>query len=213
MVNRPLVFETHMTCWRYILSLQLAATCALGQVPQKSTAAGMHEQPEAVVRSLYREIVARHPVGIPHGDDREHIAPYLSRNLITRIDTTRACERDYFRQHPDPHLKPPFDWLEMGLFSGGNEEALPTAFRLNKTEPSKDGGFRVYLALTYGQPTSLKWHVAVVVVPKNEHFVVDDVILQNDATADGALSVSEILTHGCDGPRWIGYGAEKDDSR
>jgi len=195
-----------------ILLFQFGAVCALAQVTPEGITPKASE-PEAVVRSLYREIVARHPVGVPHGEDREQIYPYLSKNLIRRFDVNQACVRDYLRQNYEPHSKPPFDWIDLGLFSGMNEEALPVSFHLDRTQPLKDGAFRVYLRLNYGQPSSLIWHVVAVVVPENGRFVVDDVILQKDATGDGVLSVSQILTHGCDGSRWVGYGTKKDDAQ
>jgi len=202
-----------MTLLRYIVVLQFAATCALAQLPPESATQKAIEGPEEVVRSLYREIVDRHPVGIPHGEDRERISPYLSKNLVSSFDTTQACETDYVRQNKDPDLKPPFDWLEMGVFSGANEEALPATFRIDRTQPSKNGTFRVYLQLRYGHPTSLTWHVVAIVVSENTRFVIDDVILLKDATGDGELSVSQILKHGCEGPRWVGYGKEEGDAR
>ena len=199
-----------MTLLRYIFVLQFAATSAFAQLqPEAAT----HKRPEGVVRSLYREIVARHPVGIPHGEDRERISSYLSKHLLGRFDTAQACERDYVRQNKDPDLKPPFDWLEMGVFSGANEEALPASFHIDRTQPSKDGTFRVYLRLTYGHPTSLTWHVVANVVSEDTRFVVDDVVLLKDATGDGELAVSQILKHGCEGPRWVGNGEEKGGAR
>ena len=48
-------------------------------------------QPEALVRSLYRQVVRRRPVGIPWGADWRALAPYLSKTLLHRSDLAVAC--------------------------------------------------------------------------------------------------------------------------
>src|SRR5689334_10697911 len=105
-----------------------------------STAAG---HPDAVVQKLYGQVVERHPVGIPKGDDKSAIWPVLSNKLIERLETAQACENDYFRQHPVSEGKPEFAWLETGLFSGGNEEAIPAGAVVRHIQRQKDGSFHV----------------------------------------------------------------------
>jgi len=210
-----------MTLLSCVLLLQFGTTIALAQAPQHSEPSRVGEQPEEVVRRLYHEVVARHPLGIPNGEDRKHITPYLSKRLISRLDTASACEKDYFRLHPDPHSKPQIDWLEFGLFSGAWEEALPAAFHLERTQRGKDGSFSVYLRLayketwaTYGRAPNpegtFRWHIAVVVVPENGHFVVDDVIYLKDEVDPQEVNppLSQTLAIGCDGSRWVGYSEE-----
>jgi hypothetical protein len=167
----------------------------------------MTKQPEAVVRGLYRQVVARHPIGIPRGADLKALAPYLSEGLFRRLDLALSCECDYSRQHQDPDEKPEIEWLELGLFSGANEKALPAAFHLERTQPEKDGSFRVYVRLTYGKLESAPdWHVAVFVVREGGHFVVDDVVFLKEDVQDVEPPLSKLLTLGCDGSRWVGYG-------
>ncbi len=150
----------------------------------------------------------------------KHITPYLSKRLVSRLDTASACEKDYFRLHHDPDSKPPFDWLEFGLFSGAWEEALPAAFHVERTQQEKDGSFSVYLRLTYKETWAtygrapnpegtFRWHITVLVVPENGHFVVDDVIYLKDESRDSESRISQILTRGCDGSRWVGYPEEE----
>lgn len=59
------------------------------------------------------------------------------------------------------------------------------------------------------------WHVAPIVVRENGRLVVDDVIYLKDATlnlkADWRLSQS--LSNGCDGPRWVGDREQPDQSK
>ncbi len=63
----------------------------------------------------------------------------------------------------------------------------------------------MYVKLSAGAPpdTPWTWEVAVQVVKKNEHPVVDDVIYLKDKDQD-EYRLSESLGYGCDGARWVG---------
>jgi hypothetical protein len=204
-----------MTFLRCVILLQFAASLALGQIPQQGVPSEAREQaqaPAAVVRKLYRNVVAHHFLGIPQDKDRERLAPYLSETLIHRLDVAKACQEDYFRQYRDPSLKPQFEWLELGLFSGAWERAQPGGFRIDGTEPRNDSSFLVHLSLTYTYPVPLHWwQIAVVVVKEKKRFVIDEVIFPKEVM-DTETSLSQILTHGCDGSKWVGYGTREDDS-
>jgi hypothetical protein len=196
-----------MTLLRFIILLGFTTTLALGQTAQQSKPPIVSGQPEAMVQSLYGEVVARHPVGIPGDVDMKIFAPYLSKALLHRIDLAIACSSDEARQHPDPHLKPEIAWLEAGLFSGDDEQASPRTFQIERTQQERDGSFRVYVRLTWGP--LLKpwiWRVAARVVRENGHFVVDDVIYLKDENRDVESRLSEYLSAGCDGGRWVGHG-------
>jgi hypothetical protein len=194
-----------MTRLRCIILVQFATILALGQVAPK--------QPEALVRSLYGEVVARQPVGLPRDANMTTFTPYLSKALIHRIDLTTACESEYFRQHQNPNEKPPFYWLEFGIFSGGNERTSPRAFHIERTQSEKDGSFRVNVSLTWGpHPEGPEiWRVAAVVRRKESHFVLDDVIFLKDEAMEAESRLSQILASGCDGGRWDGYGEHEYD--
>ncbi len=210
-----------------IIFLQLATTFALGQPVPQSKPPVVPGKPAAVVRSLYREVVTRHPIGLPGPADRKALMPYLSKTLIRRIDVAGACEADEGRQHPNPNDKPQIAWLESGLFSGENERASPAAFHVESVQPEKNGSFRVHVRLTYRdtyeilgrQPTqadTFQYYVDVIVVLEKGHFVVDDVIYlkdENDPLVDYGPPLSKGLALGCDGPRWVGYGEERGDSK
>ena len=195
-----------------MLALQLVASSAVGQVngsPQTGTShvpASAERPPDAVVRELYHEVVARHPVGIPEEEMRD-FAPYLSDELIRRIDVALACAADWDQQNPDPNLKPPFAWLEAGLFSGDDEQASPRDFHIERTQSENDGSVRVYVGLTWGAPPEEPWiwRVAAIVVMENGHFVVDDVVYLKDEGRLVASRLSEYLSAGCNGSRWVGY--------
>jgi hypothetical protein len=164
------------------------------------------KQPEAFVRDFYRLVVALHPVSIPDKAEMKVFAPYLSKELRNKIDVARACSDDWDRQHPAPPiLKPPFGWLESGLFSGGNEKASPRLFHVERTQLEKDGSFRVYVRLTWGlHERPWIWHVAAIVVRDKSGFVIDDVIYLKDEPYDIEMRLSEALAEGCNGPRWVG---------
>jgi hypothetical protein len=197
--------------WHIVLLLVLALltlgwTTSQGQTRVQPNAAA------APVQSLYTQVVAIHPIGIPKPGDMKSIASYLSQNLLHRIDLAKACQADFFRQNPRSDLKPAFEWLELGLFSGGDEQASPTAFQIERTQLGKDGIVRVYVKLTYNEPSPYSpwiWHVAAVVIQENGQYVVDDVIYLNDEKRSADERLSERLSAGCDGPRWVGYGNQQ----
>jgi len=200
-----------MNLLRYTLLPLLATALALGQSAPPSKTSDLPSQPEAVVRDLYQQVVARHPVGIPRDADMRFFAPYLSSELLHRIDLARACQADFFRQNPRPDLKPAFGWLEFGVFTGGDERASPGTFQIEKKEAEKDGAFRVVVRLTWRPPDGPGfWHVAAIVVPEENRFVVDNVVFLKDENmsplAPAEWRLSEELSQGCEGPHWVGYG-------
>jgi hypothetical protein len=180
---------------------------ALGQLAWQSKPVGTPEQPREMVRSLYSEVVARHPVGIPKGADMKALSPYLSKSLLHRIDLARACEDDYYRGHKGSTNKPDIEWLEFGLFTGGMEQASPRAFHTEREQPEEDGSVRVNVRLTWGSPSEpWIWRVVAIVVLENGHPLVDDVLfLSEEKPSEVESRLSELLTAGCNGPHWIGY--------
>ncbi len=86
-----------MNLLRCIIVLELATALGLGQAGQPSQPSGLSKQPETLVRNLYKEVVARHPRGIPEGADMKIFAPYLSKALQHRIDVAGACYDDWIR--------------------------------------------------------------------------------------------------------------------
>ena len=190
-----------MNLLRCIILLGFTTPLALGQAAHQTEPASPANRPEALVRSLYQQVVARHPIGIPEGEDVKIFAPYLSKALLHRIDLASACFEDWNRQYPDPNLKPDFGWFESGLFSGDDEQALPRDFRIESSESDNDGSFRVYVTLTGEEPPAPKWtwQVAAIVLRENGHFVVDDVIYRKEGKEGRRLvdsRLSEYLSAG-----------------
>lgn len=176
---------------------------------------GAAESPESVVRHLYQQVVRRKPLGIPKGQDRTAVAPFLSSRLLRTLDAAQSCEGDYFRQHPDPNSKPQFDWLEFDLFSGDNEKAIPAEAVVENVRPQNDGSFLVYVRLkykesfeTYGRPpnpeNTFNWSIAAVVTSAGGYFVVDDVLFLKDGSKEIESRLSGLFK-GCVGAHWVGH--------
>jgi hypothetical protein len=182
-----------------------------------SISAAAEPHPDAVVRQLYRLVVALHPIGLPTGADKAAIWPLLNKRLVSQFDTAKACQDDWFSQNPgDSHhhapqsappavLKPEFAWLEEFLFSGTDEETAPAAVVVGGTKPQRDGSFRVNLQFVYADSPS-HWRGAIIVRSEDGRFVVDDVLVFKENSTKIESRLSHILTLGCDGPRWVGYG-------
>lgn len=135
------------------------------------------------------------------------IAPFLSTALLHRMNLAYACEGDFFRHNPDPHLKPAFEWLDLGLFSGDDEPASPTAFHIQATHVEPDGTIHAYVKLTHAEKPPFRpwsWRVAAVLTRENDQYVIDDVIYLKTGNELADYRLSQALSWGCDGPRWIG---------
>jgi hypothetical protein len=197
---------TDMKIFPLIMLLQLVSYVSVSGPAERS--------PDSVVRELYQQVVARRPLGIPWGADKAAVRPFLSKKLIQRLDVAQTCEDDYFRQHTDKDSKPAFAWLETGLFSGANEEAIPSAAVVERTELQKDRSFHVYVQLTYkesfetyGRPpdpaNTFNWHVVAVAISDGGRFVVDDILLFKDDSKKIASRLADSFP-GCDGSHWVG---------
>src|ERR1051325_8091280 len=207
-----------------IASVALVFTTA-AQCFSRETMPTSKQEVESVVIKLYKQIVLRKPLGIPEGKKFEAIRSYLSRNLIERITVAKECEEDYFRQYPVPDLKkdpnahilkPPFAWMETGLFSGGNEQADPAWFGLRRTVRQKDGSYEVHVRLKWwgesdkyhrprGRQYDWIWEVVVFVVRDGNQYVVNDVYypeIHSDHSephypAVEDVRLSQLLSSGC----------------
>jgi hypothetical protein len=180
-----------------------------------ATATPPTSSPEGVVRQLYKEVVARKPLGIPTGADRAAFAPLLSARLTRQLAAGAACEADYFRQHPaNDQEKPEFYWLELGLFSGGTEMAIPAEVSVGKSEPRRDGSFRVPVRFTYRDTfetygrtpdprNTFQWRGVVTVVKEKGRYLIDDISLREPHTNSQSIRLSEVFT-GCKAGKWIG---------
>lgn len=199
-----------MNLLRSVLLLPLATTLAFGQSGSPPVVPTGPEQPDAFARRLYQQVLARPSVGIPYGRNMKIYAPYLSKALLNQMETASACARDFDRQYPvDPKLpmKPPFAWLELGTFTGGDDEEEFHAFHIEGTRPQRDGSVQVNLKLTWGTPPEKPWFsdVILLVRPEGSRYVVDDVIYQKAREGDADWRLTQALSSGCKEQRWVGY--------
>lgn len=205
-----------MSKLRYVALFPIVAVCALGQPAREGRSNSLPKQPTALVQSLYRQVVARHPTGIPSGADWDVFAAYLSGRLLRAIDLARGCASDWVRQDQKRMLKKnevpekaPFGWAESGLFSGADERTEPDAFVIDRSEPEKDGSIRVYVKLVLNSPPPEEWEVAAVLLNEKGHLVVDDLIYLGGKSDAPDVRLSELLSSGCDGSRWVGFADSK----
>jgi hypothetical protein len=187
-----------------------------GQIGQLSDLPHLLDQPAVTggVSDLYQRLVARQPMGIPKGADKEAVWPFLSRRLAQQLETAQACQDDYFRRHPKTGtvLKP--GWLNSGLFVGDGKHAAPFYINPTRKEPQKDGSFWVYVDLTYDKawvsrgkgftPDQTWWRVIATVIPEDNRFVVDNVRLFDGLPTDGPSHLLSDSFVGCDDQRWVG---------
>jgi hypothetical protein len=170
-----------------------------------------------VTRNLYDAVVARHPLGIPHGQDKVGISPLLSKRLRGQLETAQACQAEYLRQHPRPAKMPEPAWFNAGLFSGDGALALPGADLVDHKERQEDGSFQVFVWLSHensavpdsAPPASRwrTWHVSALVKSEDGRFVVDDLRLFGDESIYGPSRLLSDSFAGCDGSRWVGVGS------
>lgn len=196
---------------RNSILLTLAMLAAFDQLAGQVKRVRASEPPMAVVRSVYTQVISRHPIGVTKGFDMTTFAPFLSQALRHRIDQTASCEADWFRQYPQADMKPGFGWLELGLFSGDGENAGASAFQIEGTQAERDGTVRVYVTLTHAESTERPWtwRVAAIVRREDGRYVVDDVIYLKDKNNPSDVRLSKVLSNGCRGPRWVGEGNQR----
>jgi hypothetical protein len=189
---------------RFLL-FQLFVTFVFGEAAGKAQSGRITSRPVAVVQRLYRQVIARHPLGIPSGENWKVFAPFLSRELIRRITLARSCQNDWLRQNKGQMIKEPFAWGESGFFSGAEELSEPSSFKIQRTESDQGGSFRVYVKLTESPPNEKpwSWDVAVQVKMEKRYPVIDDVVYLKGDDVRTEYRLSEILTEGCNGSHWI----------
>jgi hypothetical protein len=203
----------------FLIPSAILAFTTVTQCFSQQTHSTKQGEAEAVVIKLYKQIVLRKPLGLPQRKELDAIGPSLSQDLIERIRVAEECETDYFRQYPyDPEhpIKPPFAWMETGLFSGGNELANPSRFSIRHALRHKDGSYEVEVKLayketfeTYGRPPDPKdtfdWDVIAFVVWDGHRFAVNDVLWAKFHPSDKEIRLSDLLSMGCQDGKWVDY--------
>jgi hypothetical protein len=171
-------------------------------------------KPDLAVREFYSHVVAAKPIGIPSGEVRSQLWPLMSPRLVRVLENAAACERDYFRRLKCKDCKPEFWWLEMGLFSGGDEKAMPAEAKVLQTRAITQNTFRVGVEFTYretfetyGRPpdpnSHFSWRGVVTVDCSTGACLIDD-YAQVDASSDNPRRALSESFFGCKGTRWVG---------
>jgi len=176
------------------------------------------------VNDLYQEIVDRHPIGIPTGEDKAALWPFLSQRLTQQLETAQACQDDYFRQRQAAGSISKPSWMTSDLFSGEDERGAPFFVNIVHKEPLKDGVFAVQLDAVErditGKNSSIiaggirayrvkrDWPIIANVVLENKRFVVDDIRIFEEDTTDGPSHLLSETFAGCDGSHWTGAGVD-----
>jgi hypothetical protein len=194
-----------------LLALQLLVGTGAGQPARSGQAVPLPKRPTAFVQSLYRQIVTRHPSGIPRGQDWAVFSPYLSAALVKKVDLFNACAADWASKHKDPDepMKAPFGIFESGMFSGGDERTSPRFYRVEQSQPIQRGSYEVTVKLTWRDDPPFhyweNWRVKAVLIPQNGGLALDDVVYLEDRKQNKAdWTLTRLLSSGCDGPRWVG---------
>ena len=179
------------------------------------------------VTDLYEKVIALHPKGIPDGTDKATIWPFLSGRFIQQFETARACQDDYARQHPMGDADPKPTWIKSGVFFGYDQRATPSFINTGATELQKDGSYRVSMSAyvrnktgkdryivaggirAYSFAPDAQWLMVATVVPESDRFVVDDVRIFDENSADSPSYLLSETFAGCDGTQWSGEHVEK----
>jgi hypothetical protein len=175
------------------------------EVVEQGSPSALPNEPRAFVDSLYEQVVARHPIGVPYGADMKVFRPYFSKTLLRRFALSDSCFNDYIRQRKDPTEKPPI--LEKDIFSGGADRSEPKNYLIERVEMEKDGSTRVYVRFTWEDPSSPDvdiWFVALVLVREHVRLVVNDVIYLNDQHGAVESTLWRDISLGCIGAHWVG---------
>jgi hypothetical protein len=187
----------------------------------------------AAVQRFYETVIKDHPLGVPEGATKKALWPLLSTRLAAQLELLQSCEDDYYRRNrarlnPEPrrgdpnppaYLKPTIAWLEQGLFSGHNEQALPAELAVVAAEPSVSGSMQVRVRFiyrdtfeTYGRPptdaNTFEWPGIVVVVRENDRYLIDD-FLPIDEQSGKTMTPLSAGFRECRGATWVGLKGQR----
>ncbi len=180
------------------------ATCT-AQVAHRRPVSYPPDKPRPFVESLYGEVIASPPTGIPSGKDLKRFRPFMSTALLRRTDLLLACEKDWDRQQPrGVILKAPFSVFESGIFSGRDERTEPGSVRVVSIKEDRRGTYQAEVELSYRPPDVGTWRVVVSLLRQQRHLVVDDVSYLYGENMP-AERLTQSLSAGCNGSHWIGY--------
>jgi hypothetical protein len=91
---------------------------------------------------------------------------------------------------------------------------MPTSFTLGPTEILADGRYQVSVNFVHQETKAtysdsrkplgvIRWRDAAIVTTEGDHFAIDDIVYDADATSRDKVRLSESF-QGCRGRRWMG---------
>ena len=154
------------------------------------------------VRVFYTYITRYQQLGIPHGRAKKALWPLLSKRLAQQLDSLEACDEEYYRRYGailrTKTIKPATPWLEDGLFTGANDAATPSTFRILRSRSVGENRVDVLIAFKedWGEPEG-----DVTAILENSRWVIDDYVAMygNDELLRLSAGYPE-----CKGGQWVG---------
>ena len=154
------------------------------------------------VRVFYTYITRYRQSGIPYGRAKKTLWPLLSKRLAQQIDSLEACDKDYFRRYGEilraNKIKPAIPWGEEGLFTGPNDAATPSTFRILGSRSVGENRVDVLIAFKEDWGDS---EGDVTAILENHQWVIDDYVAmyENDELQRLSAGYQE-----CKGSQWVG---------
>ncbi|HZS97528.1 MAG TPA: hypothetical protein VFA40_12175, partial [Terriglobales bacterium] len=151
---------------------------------------------------FYTYITRYQQLGIPHGRAKNSLWPLLSKRLAQQLDSFEACDEDYYRRYGEilraNTYKPATPWFEEGLFTGPDDAATPSTFRILGSRSVGENRVDVLIAFKrdWGDPEG-----DVTAILENNRWVIDDYVAmyENDELRRLSAGFSE-----CNGGQWVG---------
>jgi hypothetical protein len=141
-------------------------------------------------------------LGIPSGRAEKALWPLLSKRLAQELDSLEACDGDYYRRYGKilraNTYKPATPWLEEGLFTGPNDAATPSTFRILGSRSVGENRVDVLMAFKEDWGDS---EGDVTAILENNRWVIDDYVAmyENDELQRLSAGYPE-----CKGGQWVG---------
>ena len=154
------------------------------------------------VRVFYTYITKYQQLGIPHGPTRKALGPLISKRLAQELDSLHACDDDYYRRYGEilraNTYKPATPWLEEGLFTGPDDAATPSTFRILGSRSVGEDRVDVLIAFKEDWGDS---EGDVTAILENNRWVIDDYVTMymNDDLQRLSAGYSE-----CKRDQWVG---------
>lgn len=158
------------------------------------------------VRLFYSYVTKYRPLGIPSGREKKALWPLLSKRMAQQLDGFAACDKEYYRRYGEilraNTYKPDTPWLEDGLFTGPDDAATPSSFRILSSRSV--GGNRVDVLVAFKEDWG-EHEGAVTVILENNRWVIDDYVAMyaNDELRRLSAGYSQ-----CNDGQWVGGGPE-----